>query len=58
MNAYKIVWKRQLFFSHVTFLSPSEFSVELNIVSWHANTHLTNRRFLDKQFLMSKHLSI
>ena len=53
-----IVRIRQLFFSHVTFLSSSEISVVFSITSSHASTNLPNRRFLQEIFLISKYSSI
>ena len=53
-----IVRIRQLFFSHVTFLSSSEISVVFSITSSHASTNLPNRRFLQEIFLISKYWSI
>ena len=41
-----IVRIRQLFFSHVTFLSSSEISVAFSIRPSHASTNLPKRRFL------------
>ena len=53
-----IVRIRQLFFSHVTFLSSSEISVVFSITSSHASTNLPNRHFLQEIFLISKYSSI
>ena len=53
-----IVRIRQLFFSHVTFLSSSEISVVFSITSSHASTNLPNRYFLQEIFLISKYSSI
>ena len=50
----EIVWIRQSFFAHATFLSLSEASAVLNISFFHCNTNLPIRRFLQKQFLVSE----
>ena len=53
----KIVWINQLFFSHVTFLSTSEFSIVFNISFLNVNNNSTNRHF-PEHILISKYLSI
>ena len=54
----KIVWLRQSFFAHDTFLWLSKVSVVFNISSLHANTNLPMRHFSQEQFLISKYSSI
>ena len=55
----QIVWIRQLFFAHATFLSISKVSVVFNVLSSHYNTNLPIRSFLQKKKkIISKYLSI
>ena len=54
----EIVRIKQLFLSHVTFLSFSQVSVVYNISSSYANTNLSNGCVSHKQFLISKYLPI
>ena len=51
------MWKKQLLFSHVNFLSLSKISVVFNISSSHRNTNLPTRCFSQKQFLKTKYSS-
>ena len=51
------LWIRQLFFSHITFLSLSEVSVVFNMSLTYATANLGKRRSSQEQCLITKYLS-